>query len=311
MKAALSVPGNLLLAGEYCVLEEGGLGLAAAVSPRLRGWAESSDGWSLEGRYPGSYVRWSDGETPADLASRIFSFLLDAVPAARSCPLGVTLDSTAFFFADGRKRGFGSSAAVAVALTALILRASGTPDETIRRDGPLLAVRSHRLAQGGKGSGYDVMTSFHGGFVLFRGGKLPVAESVALSCFDKIWTFPGSASVSSSGATAKWNGWKVDHSEPAITFVQENNRQISALAEAKFQSEVRARLESLARLGLSLGEEIGVTARLQIPDVEVSPEVIFKASGAGNETGLAFFAETLPLPYQRVTIETEGLRWES
>jgi mevalonate kinase len=31
-----SVPANLLLLGEYAVLEEGGLGLAVAVDPRVR-----------------------------------------------------------------------------------------------------------------------------------------------------------------------------------------------------------------------------------------------------------------------------------
>ena len=48
---ALTVPGNLLLAGEYAVLVEGGLGLACAVALRVRVTWERSDTLTIRARF--------------------------------------------------------------------------------------------------------------------------------------------------------------------------------------------------------------------------------------------------------------------
>ena len=53
----LSAPANLLLLGEYAVLEEGGLGLALAVERRARITVEPSDGLEVLGRRPGGSFR--------------------------------------------------------------------------------------------------------------------------------------------------------------------------------------------------------------------------------------------------------------
>jgi phosphomevalonate kinase len=78
--------------------------------------------------------------------------------------LSITTDSSALS-QDGHKLGLGSSAAVAVALTAALARASGLPVD--RRSVCELATTAHRLAQGGAGSGGDVAASVHGGLLRF------------------------------------------------------------------------------------------------------------------------------------------------
>lgn len=149
----VSVPGNLLLLGEYAVLEEGGLGIALAVERRLTAGAEPADELILTGEWGGGQdLRWSEVEPGS-------SALVTAVVAAcrerlqilgRALPrTRIHVDSTPLFLG-GRKGGFGSSAAVAVALTWVLLGlASGRPDAKVAAEvalGPIAGPREGRGA---------------------------------------------------------------------------------------------------------------------------------------------------------------------
>ncbi|HTH13468.1 MAG TPA: hypothetical protein VMB23_03670, partial [Spirochaetia bacterium] len=69
----LTVPGNLLLAGEYAVLEEGGLGAALAVEPRLTVTVFPTDRWELVGRWTGGGEQWDpEGGTAPTFAGLVF-----------------------------------------------------------------------------------------------------------------------------------------------------------------------------------------------------------------------------------------------
>src|SRR5690606_14318069 len=66
------------------------------------------------------------------------------------------------------KLGFGSSSALAAALSAVLLRAR--PGEATTRSAQeilKLAVKAHLEFQGGKGSGVDVATAMSGGLIAF------------------------------------------------------------------------------------------------------------------------------------------------
>lgn len=86
----------------------------------------------------------------------------------------------------GRKPGLGSSAAITVALSAAVLGLSLSGEETQDDARPevdrprilSLALRAHRRAQGGAGSGADVAASVYGGIVRFepRAGALPEVQ---------------------------------------------------------------------------------------------------------------------------------------
>ena len=103
-RVRLTVPGNILLLGEYAVLEEGGLGLAMAVSERVRFDSMPAETLRIESRWPGASVSWT---TEHREASPLISSVVDTIAEQLGpCPgAAVTVDSTAFFSPDGRKSG--------------------------------------------------------------------------------------------------------------------------------------------------------------------------------------------------------------
>ncbi len=193
----LTVPGNLLLAGEYAVLEEGGLGAAVAVEPRLTVTVFPDDHWLIDGRWVGGQERWDpeSGGEPT-FAGRVFLKALELLEArgdergrrwSRRVPTArIEIDSSDFFDSSGRKLGYGSSAALAAGLTAALARL-GDRDETLVHQ---MAVAAHRSAQGGAGSGYDVTVSWFGGFGLFVGGAEPTWQPSGAD-LPRLALFPG------------------------------------------------------------------------------------------------------------------------
>lgn len=141
MKA--SAPGKLVLLGDYGVLA-GGPALVAAVNRRAIG--------SYEGHSPPSAV--------------VEAVLARAV-AQGGAPTPPVIDTRAFLDEGGQKLGLGSSAAVAVITAALSLRRG---DELAFK----VALEGHRDAAQGKGSGVDVVASFHGGVFATSAQPAPV-----------------------------------------------------------------------------------------------------------------------------------------
>jgi phosphomevalonate kinase len=280
--ARLTVPGNILLLGEYAVLEEGGLGLAMAVETRVRLEAEQAPGLSIKGIWPGSSVSWTPDQRGTSV---LVEAAVDTVAGRLGSPLcgKVRVDSSAFFTSDGRKAGLGSSAAVCVALVCGLLRLAGDVRPRVP-DVPGLALKAHRLSQGGRGSGYDVFSSFHGGTGLFRGGASPSWEPRALPCDLSVLLFAGPAPVSTSESVSRYLQWKERNPGPARDFLRESNNSIRSFVESATTADARKSLGVCRRLGIELGRLIGVPAELPIP-AGLDPRWC-KSLGAGNELGL-------------------------
>lgn len=175
---AISAPGKLILWGEYAVLT-GAPAAAIAVDayatatiepePWVREWTIDTPGLdapTLQRRLDLMLIE--SFPNSGDASALLWHVLTSLGPAAAELPAGVhlTLDSRAF--ADrGQKLGLGSSAAVTVALAALLQQVLGqAPDFG-------LALRAHRSLQEGRGSGLDVATAFYGGpeLVYFESGQ--------------------------------------------------------------------------------------------------------------------------------------------
>ena len=280
--ARLTVPGTILLLGEYAVLEEGGLGLAMAVETRVRLEASPASSLSIEGRWPGRSISWTPGQRGTNA---IVEAAVDTVSEWLGCPprARVLVDSSAFFTSDGRKTGLGSSAAVSVALVCGLLHAAGDMGPRVP-DVPGLALNAHRLAQGGRGSGYDVFSSFHGGTGLFRGGAFPSWEPRALPCDLGVLLFAGPAPVSTSESVSRYSQWKERNPGPARDFLRESNNSILSFVDSATTEDARKWLGACRRLGLELGRSIGVPAARPIP-AGLDPDW-GKSRGAGNELGL-------------------------
>ncbi|NNC24087.1 hypothetical protein HKX42_09595 [Salinisphaera sp. USBA-960] len=175
----VSAPGKLFLVGEYAVLD-GAPALLTAVDRRatVRLVPSTSGAWTLSapGIGDGFFELNADGSPPADATPqtrhdlRVFDACRHesvAMFGQPSWPCAITIDSRSFS-ADGHKLGLGSSAAVSVALCQALAVASGAaPTCAELMD---LAIRSHRRAQGGHGSGGDVAVSVYGGLIRYQAG---------------------------------------------------------------------------------------------------------------------------------------------
>jgi len=174
-----SAPGKLVLLGEYAVVD-GAPAVVAAVDRRAvvtatpaatEHWLVTAPGLLDE---PAAFTLGPAGDPrwrrPADagrlplLEGLLGAWQRLAGPEARSLPpLALELDTRAFFDRrDGApcKLGLGSSAALTVALAAVLGRAAGADP------GPAWMERLvslHRGLQGGRGSGVDVAASLLGG----------------------------------------------------------------------------------------------------------------------------------------------------
>lgn len=313
----LTVPGNLLLAGEYAVLEEGGLGAALAVEPRLTVTVFPAEEWQLEGRWAGGHETWSPEDSgPPTFAGAAFLKALELLEERgderqrrwpRLPPARIELDSSAFFDARGRKLGFGSSAALVVGLTAALARLGSREDEESLHQ---IAVAAHRHAQGGAGSGYDVTVSWFGGFGLFTGGAQPQWQPADARALPALAVFAGPEAVRTVGSIARYRRWKADAPAEAGNFLDASNAAVRALVAAKTPGAIDEAWRRARDLGLEVGAAVDSPAQLD-PPPGLGPNTLVKALGAGNETGVAMGAvPPLPPGLTDLVPSPEGVRWE-
>jgi phosphomevalonate kinase len=318
----LTVPGNLLLAGEYAVLEEGGLGAALAVEPRMVVTVFPSRQWEIAGRWVGGEERWDPESTAAPtFAGSVFLKALELLENRedergrrwphRIPPARIEIDSSGFFDVRGRKQGFGSSAALAAGLTAALARL-GEREATASVH--QIAVAAHRHAQGGAGSGYDVTVSWFGGFGLFTGGAIPRWEPSEMALLPPLALFPGPQAVRTVRSIARYREWKAAAGRTAREFLDASNAAVDALLRARNRAAFLEAWSRTAGLGVELGNQIGSDATVAVPE-GLAPRTFVKALGAGNETGLAAapedgFPSPLPEGLVPLIVSREGLRWE-
>lgn len=170
MERALSAPGKLFLSGEYAVLW-GGVARVAAVAPRtaalVRRRADARvhvclEEGTLAGTTTPKGVRW-EREVPAGFAF-VARTLDEALRAHGRQSVGFELAvAPSAVGPGGLKLGMGGSACA----TVLAADAARFILED-RFDTLKLALVSHALGQGGKGSGGDVAASFAGGVLRYR-----------------------------------------------------------------------------------------------------------------------------------------------
>lgn len=172
--SSVSAPGKAVLSGEYAVLD-GAPAISMAVNRRARVVVAATENEFHSIASPGLHertlrfrctgegaVQWLDVAPPrADCA--LLEHVWQSVRPRRTGGLALTLDTRDFFDkASGLKLGFGSSAALAAALTAA-LYGKDVPAADVYRT----AAMAHRNFQAGLGSGVDVATAVFGGVIGF------------------------------------------------------------------------------------------------------------------------------------------------
>jgi len=310
----LTVPGNLLVAGEYLILDEGGPGLSLAVEPRAVAEARPAGSWFVEALMGGERMLWRPGDSAPPLVGAMFKtadIMLGSM-GVHAQPHALSIDTGTFYYKDGRKTGFGSSAAAAVALALLIGRSAGLSGEALQSFALKAAHDGHRLSQGGRGSGYDVYTSFHGGAGLFTGGRLPAWQALDGYPLPPALLFPGLQAVSSSEAVRRFRTWREHSNGEASYLLDASKSAVLRLAAATDSSSFFLALKDAAEAGIQVGDAMEAPARLQAPPgVEGA---VVKASGAGDELGIAFLPPGYPpvnIPGTQPLIPAGGPRWLS
>ncbi len=303
------MPGNLLLAGEYAVTEEGGLGITLGVEPRITLTANISEHWLLEGFWPGGNESYSPGETRSNLLSAVWNQFYGQSGPPVGQPWHLKVDSTAFFDLLGRKKGFGSSAATAAVVTAALLVLQNTPRQELAHKAFLPAVKAHRFFQGGKGSGYDVAASLFGQTGIFTGGEIPQWTPISLPPLQKAYLCSGPQAVRTVSALASYDQWKITAPEAARIFQEKNNQLIQTLTR---ESDLPRFWDEIQKLSMGLGNSIGVSADLP-QETKVALGLIpgnWKCLGAGNELVLTWNRDTPPHRGDLLKSSKEGIKWE-
>lgn len=282
-----SAPGKAFLIGEYAALE-GSPAVVLAVQRRMKVRAEvlRIGGWRLlEAAAPERVTSLADLTRAAaedDLVAAVVRCLNEAhirLPEN----LRLTSDRRELLARDGHPLGLGSSAAAAVALTAVLLAVTGAPRTRVQR----LAIEAHRSFQGGVGSGYDVACSMVGGLIVARPGGDRAHVSV-----ESVQLPPGLAVVLA--------GARPPLSTPsAVARLRESasrtevRRTLAALAdlaeratEALLKPGEERIIESMRRYAVTeakLGQEIGVT--IVTPRTRAVADAIERLGGACKPSG--------------------------
>ena len=282
----------MLLLGEYAVLAPGGLGVAAAIELRVRARVRSGavDALRIEGTDGIDRFAWPGGA----------GGVLDAVVEACAQTLGrtpapalVTVDSSALT-AGGRKLGLGSSAAVAVAVTfALLSRGkAGAPLDAVFRT----ALRAHRAAQGGRGSGYDVAVATHGGIGLFHGGAEPSFEPLRAGP-GELLLIQGDRPLATGAAIGRYAAWAErwpaacrDHRRRSDAIVR------GALADRRWGDALLDGRRLTRRLGEAIDVPVEPPELRERLDLAAAAGHAGKPAGAGGELAVCVRAPGVAVP---------------
>lgn len=315
----LTVPGNLLLLGEYAVLEAGGLGFALAPEKRLVLTAAPGRGFQITGTWLGKSVKFgSSTREKRREGSPLLTAIVETCTGwlkshgrARCLESHITIDSSAFFETPDIKSGYGSSAAVAVGLTSALLKLGGLTGGKLQAATLNLALSAHRKTQGGRGSGYDIYTSFFGGMGFFKGGKEPEWTACRLPWMPPLYLFHGDRNVSTSDAVKEYSLWKETRPEEARRFLVESNESVKSFLRSTSWEDAAPRFAHCKGIALMLGREIGVEAAINPPG-----ELDFrryKALGAGNEIGVYISSDppSQDDAFERLVVSGKGIVWES
>ena len=274
-----SVPGKVMLAGEYAVLLPGHPCLVAGVERRLSVEAAPAERWSVDT----GKVRWTEGEpVPPEV-----HFVVAAIEAVRK---NFTVPPQALTTFDDlhvgeRKLGLGGSAAVTVG-TVFVTAPVGTDCDTLWR----LAHLVHRTAQGGRGSGADVAASVFGGVQRFQSephpsvtaGREDVTVHPAVH-LDLVWT---GTSARTAPRLLTWSDFVRVAPKKAALFGKLSTEAVDTLQrglETADLDAIRAGVGGARAALRGLESELGL--ELETDVIRAASDAAWKAGASGKLSG--------------------------
>jgi phosphomevalonate kinase len=312
-----SAPGKLLLTGEYAVLENAP---AVSAATDLRATVEI---YSVNTKSSELYVvntecrysfnpdlvgasRWINdpGEYGAIVDAALDVMHEHGLHPDQGSAMGISICTRDFYqqpenINDApQKKGIGSSAAVAAALTAALQVVAGKdPDMG-------MALQVHRRFQGERGSGVDVVTSWFGGLIAMLPGQpstsmpVPIPRVQELSWPEALYVMPiwTGQSASTTAKLSLLNAYKED-SPDAWEKVFEPVCAAATVAAAAWENGVGSEIlesihqfsESLRQLDAAASLGIWSEPHQQLYSFTNQSDVVYKPSGAGGgDFGIAF-----------------------
>ncbi|AYE36536.1 phosphomevalonate kinase [Borrelia turcica IST7] len=306
-----SVPGNLLLMGEYSILEEGGLGLSIAISERAYFTFKRSSRWRFFSRKT-KIEDFALIENENDFVFKMYRYLQQKYFVnLEDFSCDVYIDTSGFFLNSGVKKGFGSSAVVAVGIVSGIFLLLSNINHFEKDKIFMYCLEAYRYAQGGMGSGYDIATSIFGGVVQFKGGNVPTYKLLEKIDFSEFYLMQGSKTVKTTSSIIKYN----EHRASLIDFIENMNimmREIVLKSNNSYSCFLSS-LKEAKNLGLEIGKRIGISADLPLSLAYLKKECcLIKALGAGNETFLVYkpnFEVFKQFDIDSINLDLDGVRF--
>lgn len=287
MLAKASAPGKVIVAGEYAVLD-GAPAICMAVNRRARVSISLNDEPEHVVSAPGFLEkpqRFASMTDCADTLPLLWAVWNKSEPAIDGC-LNIDIDSREFVAANGRKIGIGSSAAVAVALSAAIeqIAAGG-------RDIRDVAIAAHRDFQGGSGSGADIACSHAGGVIVYRKEEKmsqPIAWPADLY-FALLW------SGCSADTAKKLNKLANSDSHDSRTELATASDAVSQLWQSGDAASIVSLMSDYTKtlLRFDVDHQLGIfdAGHAQLVDAASQGDVAYKPCGAGGgDLGIAVSA---------------------
>jgi phosphomevalonate kinase len=304
----LTVPGKLVLAGEYAVLAPGEPGLVAAVSPGLT--ARWETGFEVLVAAPDlgvGPIGLAEAATELPFVARVASVIKEALD--EPVPRG-TLTLTGEARQDGQKVGLGSSASACVAAVRVWMQALGrnpTDEEVFR-----LAGVAHARQQS-NGSGIDVAAISFGGLGCYRSlgtefllrlkGPAILTAPLAHAVWQPLQLPKGAVlragftgqSAATAPAVAQVLAWAEAQPEKWIAFASASRRAVQACVKGLESGQlptvhlgIREARRALRDLGVAVGLLIETPKLAALADAAEALGASGKASGAGGgDCGIA------------------------
>lgn len=217
-------------------------------------------------------------------------------------PITIEIDTIDFYSTNKKnKYGFGSSAAMTVALIEALLKSVNLLSHYDKHDFFQLAFRTHRKAQGNLGSGIDVAASVYGNVLTYQLKKekgILTGNGQPVECWDDLIVVPIWVGHSTSTRKMVRSVDLLKESSPrifnhimnALIQCSENGCE-SYLQKDKttFFKSIHEFNEILADLGKQSNTPIVSDAHRKLIDLISDSDVVYKPSGAGGgDIGVAF-----------------------
>lgn len=308
MQVATSAPGKIIVAGEYAVLQDAPA-ICIAINRRARVSIKRNGPAAHCVLAPGYRQEATQFENIAEIADEqpLLAAVWERFPLASEDSLRIEID-TRSFHNGSQKLGIGSSAAVAVALTAAFDAISKDEDEGENvGDVGAHAHAAHRRLQGGQGSGADVATSYHGGVIEYRMHK---SASASLSWpenlhYALLWS---GRSCSTAAQLQKLAGVGSSAAGEALSAAAEDVAAAWRTGAAQLVLvALRHYTDALRHYDDEYGLDIFSAGHATISEIAAAAGLVYKPSGAGGgDFGIAVADDLAALQAFVVNAEDEG-----